>query len=267
MTQRTDHLTGVLAALVLGTAGAVAAALGGATSWAVPAAGAGIGAVTFAAHAATTRRHDADRRTRTNGHREDAGSRAPAPDGAPPEDAVPWLERAGSAAGTLDRHAHAATGTALAAPLTAAAGTTRAAVEQLRARAAALRVIDTAVDDGILADLEQQRGRLAQEADTAAPGALRDAKRASVRALEERIAALERLTRLRGLLTATLEATTLSLEAAADRGTVLLSLQTAQDAGGAPVDLTALTDELEAVQAGLDRLDDLSRTMRDGGAP
>ncbi|MBC7273095.1 MAG: hypothetical protein H5T76_31080 [Streptomyces sp.] len=266
MTQRADRLTGVLAALVLGTAGAVAAALGGATSWAVPVTGAGIGVAAFATHTATTRRHDAGRRTHTNSHREDAG-RAPVPNGTPPADAAPWLARAGAAADTLHRHALAATGTALAAPLTAAADTTRAAEEQLRTRAAALRVIDTAVNDATLADLAQQRHRLAQEADTAASGPLRDAKRASVRALEERIAALERLTRLRGLLTATLEATTLSLEAAADRGTVLLSLQTAQDAGGAPVDLTALTDELEAVQAGLDRLDDLSRTMRDGGAP
>ncbi|KUL22152.1 hypothetical protein ADL12_42685 [Streptomyces regalis] len=62
-----------------------------------------------------------------------------------------------------------------------------------------------------------------------------------------------------------MEATTLRLEAAAERGAMLLSLQAATDASAVPTDLTALDHELEAVQAGLDTLDEITRSLHGTG--
>ncbi|CAM5277970.1 hypothetical protein [Streptomyces tanashiensis] len=114
--------------------------------------------------------------------------------------------------------------------------------------------------------LRRDERRLTNEAAAATPGPVREAKRASARAVAERLASPTRLADLRDLMTATIEATALRLEAAAERGSMLASLRAADDAGTRQLDLTAPGDELEAVQAGLDERGEITRILQDEDA-
>ena len=250
---------GTVTAVLLGAAGALAAHLAGAGPAAALPAGAGIGLLVWTSHLVTDR---------VTGHRDtpSGSSRArtgPAGSG-PPADARRWLDRASAAAGKLDRHRRDSTDPALTEALTTAVGFVRTAAEELRARAEAVRVVDAATEGTDHAALRRDQRRLEKEAG-ALRGAVREAKEASARAIGERAASLERLAGLRDLLMATLESTVLRLEAAADRGSLLVSLHAAGDAALGTADLTSLEQELEAVQAGLDRLDELSRSLHDTG--
>ncbi|MET9088223.1 hypothetical protein ABZX77_41155 [Streptomyces sp. NPDC004237] len=260
---------GTVTAVLLGAAGALAAYLAGAGPAAALPAGAGIGLLVWTAHLVTDRvtgRADAESRssqTRTGRTGSGpAGSRFAGSE--PPADARRWLDRASAAAGKLDRHRRDSADPALAEALTTAVGFVRTAADELRARAEAVRVVDAATEGTDHAALRSDQRRLEEEA-RALRGAVREAKEASARAIGERAASLERLAGLRDLLMATLESTVLRLEAAADRGSLLVSLHAAGDAALGAADLTSLEQELEAVQAGLDRLDELGRSLRDTG--
>ncbi|MFI6248572.1 hypothetical protein [Streptomyces sp. NPDC051016] len=262
---------GTVTAVLLGAAGALAAYLAGAGPAAALPAGAGIGLLAWTAHLVTDRvtgRPDPDAGT-------DAGiGEPPGPGSArtkagpagsePPADARRWLNRASNAARKLDRHRRDSADPALTEALTTAVGFVRTAAGELRARAEAVRVIDAATEGTDHAALRRDQRRLEEEAG-ALRGAVREAKEASARAIGERAASLERLAGLRDLLMATLESTVLRLEAAADRGSLLVSLHAAGDAAMRAADLTFLEHELEAVQAGLDRLDELGRSVHDTG--
>ncbi|MDV5149490.1 hypothetical protein R1T08_36585 [Streptomyces sp. SBC-4] len=250
------------AGAVLGVAGAGAAALAGASSWAAPALGAVIGALAWGTHTA------ADRLGRTRSPAPSAATDEPSPagDGTVPADVRPWLTRASEAAARLDRHRRHSTDPTLGETLANASDRIRSAVDQLRARADAVGVIDATTAGTDLTALRVDEQRRRKHATALAPGPVREAKLASARAVAERLASLERLADLRALMTATVEATALRLEAAAERGSMLISLRAADEAGTRPLDLTALGDELEAVQAGLDKLDEITRTLHDGDA-
>ncbi|SFB85289.1 hypothetical protein [Streptomyces aidingensis] len=175
-----------------------------------------------------------------------------------------WLGRARNAAQRLQAHREsaAADGT-LGAALADAASHARTASEQLTRRVAAVTVIDAATSGG--EDSRELRGeqmRLEREA-AALPegGAVRRAKEASARAVGERAASRERMEELRTVLVATVETLTLRLEAAAEHGGMLLSLRAADDAAATALDLTPLTTELEAVQAGLEELEALTQRL------
>ncbi|MGW4910085.1 hypothetical protein [Streptomyces sp. NPDC004270] len=259
------HLPATATAVLLGAAGALAAHLAGAGPAAALPAGAGIGLLVWTAHLVTdltTGRAGAG----TVGPPGPASARTgTGPAGSePPADARRWLDRASAAAGKLDRHRRDSTDPALAEALTTAVGFVRTAAGELRARAEAVRVIDAATEGTDHAALRGDQRRVEEEAG-ALRGAVREAKEASARAIGERAASLERLAGLRDLLMATLESTVLRLEAAADRGSLLVSLHAAGDAALGAADLTSLEHELEAVQAGLDRLDELSRSLHDTG--
>ncbi|MFD4373899.1 hypothetical protein [Streptomyces sp. NPDC058486] len=274
---------------VLGTAGAGAAAVAGAASWSVPLIGLAIAVLTWGTYTAVDH---------LDGASGPAPAPAPFPSPAPtpfpsptepssgpgaapsvspsspgsglqlPADTRPWLARASEAAAKLDRHRHRgdATDPTLTQALGNASERIRSAEERLRARAAAVALIDatTAGTDREALRLDEQR--LKKEAAAHADGPVREAKRASARAVAERRDSLTRLAELRDLMTATIETTALRLEAAAERGSMFVSLRAADEAGTRPLDLTALGDELEAVQAGLDKLDEIA-CLLDGEAP
>ncbi|MFE6488870.1 hypothetical protein ACFVGN_38890 [Streptomyces sp. NPDC057757] len=259
-----ELLPAVAAATVLGAAGAVAVGLAGATTAVALPAGLGIGLLVWAAHTVT------DRLTRPSDAEPPSASAGTGPvrtDSArpePPPDAKLWLERASAAAGRLDRHRRENTSPALTEALTTAVTFVRGAADELHARAEAVRVIDAAAADTDHEALRHEQRRLKKEAE-ASRGAMREAKEASARAIGERADSLARLAELREVLMATLESTVLRLEAAADRGSLLVSLHAAGDATASEPDLTSLEHELEAVQAGLDRLDEISRSLHDTG--
>jgi hypothetical protein len=115
-------------------------------------------------------------------------------------------------------------------------------------------------------ELQAEQARLTNEAELLPPGPVRQAKESSARAVADRTASLARLEELRQLLLATLESLTLRLEALAEHGGMLLSVQVASEAAAATLDLTPLTSELQAVQTGLDQLEELSRTLASGPA-
>ncbi|WP_416985409.1 hypothetical protein [Streptomyces sp. T028] len=270
------HLPVAAATTLLGAAGAVAALLAGAAPAAALPAGAGIGLLVWTVHTVTdrmTRRPDADPgrppgavrsdTARSDAARSESARTDPAGPGVP-ADAQRWLERASAAAGKLDRHRRDSTAPTLTEALTTAVTFVRAAADELRARAEAVRVIDAATDGTDHRALRRNQRRLEKEA-AALRGAVKEAKEASARAIGERAASLERLAGLREVLIATLESTVLRLEAAADRGSLLVSLHAAGDAAMGAGDLTPLEHELEAVQAGLDKLDEISRSLHDTG--
>ncbi|MEU1159742.1 hypothetical protein ACIPX0_18415 [Streptomyces sp. NPDC090075] len=263
---------GTVTAVLLGAAGALAAYLAGAGPAAALPAGAGIGLLVWTAHLVTDRvtgRPGTDAGTGEppgpGSTRAKAGRAGSGPAGSePPADARRWLNRASNAARKLDRHRRDSADPALTEALTTAVGFVRTAADELRARAEAVRVIDAATEGTDHAALRGDQRRLEEEA-RALRGAVREAKEASARAIGERAASLERLAGLREVLMATLESTVLRLEAAADRGSLLVSLHAAGDAAMRAADLTFLEHELEAVQAGLDRLDELGRSVHDTG--
>ncbi|MFE1906815.1 hypothetical protein ACFW96_24560 [Streptomyces gardneri] len=254
---RSPRAVGAGASVVLGMAGAGVAALAGAASWAAPTLGVVIGAVTWGAHAA------ADRLGRPPASPPVPDRPVPARDRPVPADTSPWLTRASEAAAKLDRHRRESTDPTLSQALANASDRIRSAADQLRTRADVVGVIDATTAGTDRAALRRDERRLAKEATAAAPGPVREAKRASAQAVAERLASLTRLADLRDLMTATIEATALRLEAAAERGSMLVSLRAADEAGTRPLDLTALGDELEAVQAGLDKLDEITRILHD----
>ncbi|MEV7571383.1 hypothetical protein [Streptomyces tanashiensis] len=257
---RRSRAVGAGAGVALGMAGAGVAALAGAASWAAPALGAVIGALTWGTHAA------ADRLGRTPAPRSAPDEPSPARDRTIPADTRPWLTRASEAAAKLDRHRRDSTDPTLTQALGNASTRIRAAADQLRVRADVVGVIDATTAGTDREALRRDERRLTKEAAAATPGPIREAKGASARAVAERLASLTRLADLRDLMTATIEATALRLEAAAERGSMLVSLRAADDAGTRPLDLTALGDELEAVQAGLDKLDEITRILQDEDA-
>ncbi|KAB1989938.1 hypothetical protein [Streptomyces triticiradicis] len=255
------RLLAVAPAALLAAAGASAALLAGASAAVALPVGAGIGLLVWAAQTVTDRLTGGS----AAGPRRppDPAGPAPARAGLPP-DVGRWLERASAAADRLDRHQRDSTDSTLTEALATAVTFVRAAADELRARAEAVRIIDAATAG---TDPEAVRGdqrRLEQEA-RSRQGALREAKEASARAAGERAASLERLAELREILMATLESTVLRLEAAAERGSLLLSLHAAGDIAASEPDLTLLEQELEAVQAGLDKLDDISRSLHGTG--
>ncbi|MEU6198172.1 hypothetical protein [Streptomyces sp. NPDC047061] len=260
------HLPAAATATLLGAAGALAAHLAGAGPAAALPAGAGIGLLVWTTQLVTDRA--TGRPGAGSGRLPGSGSgrKGNGPGGTePPADARRWLERASAAAGKLDRHRHDSTDSTLTEALTAAVVFVRGAADELRARAEAVRVIDAAAEGTDHEALRGDQRRLEAEAGTLPRGAVREAKETSARAIGERAASLERLAGLREVLMATLESTVLRLEAAADRGSLLVSLHAAGDAAIGTADLTFLEQELEAVQAGLDRLDEISRSLHDTG--
>jgi hypothetical protein len=198
-----------------------------------------------------------------------------------PADAARWLSRASAAADRLEYQCRQSPNASLWPTLATAATSVRAAADRLTAAGEAVRVIDTSGTSGTdrtsgtdgtsgtggtPADhevLRRDQERLEAEARALADGPLRRAKEDAARATGERAATLKRLAELRQLLITTMEATALRLEAAAERGAMLLSLQAATDASAAPPDLTALDHELDAVQTGLDTLDEITRSLHD----
>ncbi|MGW0648325.1 hypothetical protein ACWD4T_05890 [Streptomyces umbrinus] len=274
-------LPGVAVAL-FAVAGSVTALLAGAPAAAALPVGAGVGGIVWGTHALTGRltrpspsasprpttgradARDADRPTGTpsdplSGHLPE-----------PPADAARWLTRASAAADRLQHQCRQSPNASLWPTLATAATSVRAAADRLTAAAEAVRVIDTSGGSGTggtsgtPADhqaLRRDQKRLEGEARALPDGPLRRAKQDAARATGERAATLKRLAELRQLLITTMEATTLRLEAAAERGAMLLSLQAATDASAAPPDLTALDHELDAVQTGLDTLDEITRSL------
>lgn len=190
---------------------------------------------------------------------------------APPETAG-WLHRAQAAAERLEGHRAAcaqedgpgAHSPVLLQVLTDAAVQARTAAEQLSSRAAAVAVIDNATATGDPRELRADQVRLTREAELLPDGPLRQAKESSAQAVADRAAALTRLEDLRQLLLATLESLALRLEALAEHGGMLLSVQVASDAAASSLDLSPLTNELVAVQSGLDQLEELTRDMASG---
>ncbi|MFF8835758.1 hypothetical protein [Streptomyces sp. NPDC015130] len=277
MTGRVQNHRSVAAAAgaFLGAAGAATAALAGAALWTVPLIGFTIAVLTWGTHTAVSHLDGASPEAQEPppAPGESWSARGAAPSAEPPlgghrplpADTRPWLTRASAASAKLDRHRRDATDPTLAQALANASENIRSAVDQLRARAAAVGVIDATTAGTDREALRRDEHRLKKEATAAAPGPVREAKLASARAVAERRDSLTRLADLRDHMTATLETTALRLEAAAERGSMLVSLRAADEAGTRPLDLTALGDELEAVQAGLDRLDEITRLLHDEG--
>ncbi|MEU7074026.1 hypothetical protein AB0B30_32040 [Streptomyces narbonensis] len=275
MTGRVRNPRSVAAAAgaVLGAVGAATAALAGAALWAVPLIGLTIAVLTWGTHTAANHLDGASTPTRARepGEPWSPGGIVPSaerPLGGHrplPTDTLPWLTRASAASAKLDRHRREAPDPTLAQALDNASENIRSAVDQLHARATAVGVIDATTADTDREALRRDEHRLKKEATAAGPGPVREAKLASARAVAERRDSLTRLTDLRDHMTATLETTALHLEAAAERGSMLVALRAADEADTRPLDLTALGDELEAVQAGLDRLDEITRLLHDEG--
>lgn len=264
------------AVALFAVAGSVTALLAGAPAAAALPVGAGVGGLVWGTHALTGRltrpspsasarpatgradARDADRPTGTpsdplSGHLPE-----------PPADAARWLTRASAAADRLQHQCRQSPNASLWPTLATAATSVRAAADRLTAAAEAVRVIDTSGTSGTPADhqaLRRDQKRLEGEARALPDGPLRRAKQDAARATGERAATLKRLAELRQLLITTMEATALRLEAAAERGAMLLSLQAATDASAVPPDLTALDHELDAVQTGLDTLDEITRSL------
>jgi hypothetical protein len=261
-------------AVLFAAAGGATALLAGAPAAAALPAGAGIGAVVWVAHAVTTRfarpaSEESEWSANGTGARRPGrtGGRGPAaaPTPPPPEDAARWLARASAAADRLETQRSGSSSDDLAPTLATAALSVRAAATQLAAAAEAIRVIDTSTAPADHKVLRRDQRRLEKEAQALGEGPLRRAKEDAARAAGERATTLQRMSDLRSLLLTTMEATVLRLEAAAERGAMLLSLQAATDASAAPPDLTRLDDELQAVQAGLDKLDEITRSLGDTG--
>ncbi|MEU9962053.1 hypothetical protein [Streptomyces sp. NPDC050982] len=257
-------------------AGSVTALLAGAPAAAALPVGAGVGGLVWGTHALTGRltRPAASPSARSATGRGDArdADRPTDPLSDPPSgpmseqpaDAVRWLTRASAAADRLQHQCRQSPNASLWPTLATAATSVRAAADRLTAAAEAVRVIDTSGTSGTPADhevLRRDQERLEAEARALPDGPLRRAKEDAARATGERAATLKRLAELRQLLITTMEATALRLEAAAERGAMLLSLQAATDASAAPPDLTALDHELDAVQSGLDTLDEITRSL------
>ncbi|WP_105971782.1 hypothetical protein [Streptomyces geranii] len=262
----TGHrLLPAVAVALFAVAGGVTAFLAGAPAVTALPAGAGVGGLVWAAHAVTGRltRPAPSVSARPAAGRpgaQDADRPTDAP-AEPPADAGRWLTRAAAAADRLEHQARQSPSASLWPALATAATSVRGAADRLAAAAEAVRVIDTI---GASADhrvLYREQARLEEEARALPDGPLRRAKRDAARATGERIATLKRLAELRQLLITTMEATALRLEAAAERGAMLLSLQAATDVSAVPTDLTVLDHELEAVQAGLDTLDEITRSL------
>jgi hypothetical protein len=272
------------AAALFAVAGSTTAFLAGASAVIALPVGAGVGGLVWAAHAVTDR---LARPTPSASARPAAGrpgtcgadprtARKPRPGterggdaqsgrSAPPADAARWLARAAAAADRLEDQYGQSAGAALMPALATAATSVRAAADRLTAAAEAVRVVD-ATAAGAPADpaaLLRDQERLEEEARALPDGPLRRATQDAARATGERVATLRRLAELRQLLMTTMEATALRLEAAAERGAMLLSLHAATDASAVPTDLTALDHELEAVQAGLDTLDEITHSLHD----
>ncbi|MDT0344027.1 hypothetical protein [Streptomyces litchfieldiae] len=235
---------GITAAVLLGAAGAAVAALAGAALTTALPTGAGIALLVWTVNALATR------------------ITAPAPP--PPRAAAPapagdtgrWLARATAAADRLAAHRAAEP------QLADAAAYARTAAEQLRRRARAVAVLDASAGTADSRELRRDQHRLEKEAAALPPGALKSAKESSAAATAERAAARERLDELRDVLLATLESTTLRLEAAAERGSIIVSLRAAGDAAlEGRLDLTPLGAELAAVQAGLDKLEEITHDL------
>ncbi|WP_130797753.1 hypothetical protein [Streptomyces otsuchiensis] len=193
-----------------------------------------------------------------------------------PAETTLWLRRASAASKRLDGHrdvglrgrdgAGTAVGSpALVAVLEDASVQAELAAEQLADRAIAVSIIDTAIGDTDTRDLRSEQARLEREAEMAPPGALRDAKAASARAVADRVTSVLRLEELRRELMAALESVTLRLEAVAEHGGMLLSVQVAGDAAAQSMDLSRLTGELRSVQEGLDQLEELTRALAADG--
>ncbi|MET9088063.1 hypothetical protein ABZX77_40325 [Streptomyces sp. NPDC004237] len=244
------------AAAPFAVAGSVTALLAGAPAATALPVGAGVGGLVWAAHAVTSRLT----RPAPSASAKPATGRTDAPY-EPPADAARWLTRATAAADRLQHQCRQSPNASLRSALATAASSVQAAADRLTAAAEAVRVIDTS---GAPADhrvLHGEHERLEEEALALPDGPLRRAKQDAARAMGERAATLERLNELRQLLITTMEATALRLEAASERGAMLLSLHAATDAAAVPTDLTALDHELEAVQAGLDTLDEITRSL------
>ncbi|MFE1291447.1 hypothetical protein [Streptomyces sp. NPDC058751] len=260
-----NRLLPAVAVVLFACAGSATAFLAGAPAVAALPAGAGVGGLVWAAHAVTGRLTrpalPASARPATGrpGIRH-ANRPANAP-AEPPADAAGWLNRATAAADRLEHQCLRSTSASLRPTLTTAAASVREAADRLTVAAEAVRVIDTS---GAAADhhvLRHERERLEEETRTLPDGPLRRAKQDAAHATGERLATLKRLAELRRLLITTMQATALRLEAAAERGAMLLSLDAATDFSAVPADLTALDHELEAVQAGLDTLDEITRSL------
>ncbi|MGW3414657.1 hypothetical protein [Streptomyces sp. NPDC000888] len=250
---------------LFGVAGGVTALLAGAPTAAALPVGAGVGGLVWAAHAITGRLT----RPAPSASARPATGRSDSPDAdrptdassQPPADATRWLTRAAAAADRLENQCRQSPKASLWPALATAATSVRAAADRLTTAAEAVRVIDTSGTSTDHHDLDRERERLEEEVRALPDGPLRRAKQDAARATGQRAATLKRLTELRQLLITTMEATALRLEAAAERGAMLLSLQAATDASAVPTDLTALDHELEAVQAGLDTLDEVTRSL------
>ncbi|WP_326725821.1 MULTISPECIES: hypothetical protein [unclassified Streptomyces] len=246
-------------------AGGVTALLAGAPTAAAVPVGAGVGGLVWAAHAVTGRLT----RPAPSASARPATGRSDSPDAdrpadassQPPADAARWLTRAAAAADRLENQCRQSPKASLWPALATAATSVRAAADRLTTAAEAVRVIDTSGTSADQHDLDREQERLEKEARALPDGPLRRAKQDAARATGQRAATLKRLTDLRQLLITTMEATALRLEAAAERGAMLLSLQAATEASAVPTDLTALDHELEAVQAGLDTLDEVTRSL------
>ncbi|MFC8669686.1 hypothetical protein [Streptomyces sp. NPDC057199] len=270
-----SRLLPAAAVALFAVAGSVTALLAGAPAGAALPVGAGVGGLVWGTHALTGRLT----RPAASPSASSATGRTDAPDADrptdttsdplsdPPADAARWLTRASAAADRLQNQCRQSPKASLWPTLATAATSVRAAADRLTAAAEAVRVIDTSGTGGTggtPADhevLRRDQERLEAEARALPDGPLRRAKEDAARATGERAATLKRLAELRQLLITTMEATALRLEAAAERGAMLLSLQAATDASAAPPDLTALDHELDAVQTGLDTLDEITRSL------
>ena len=264
------------AVALFAVAGSVTALLAGAPAAAALPVGAGVGGLVWGTHALTGRltrpaasasaRPATGRAGAWDADRPTDPPSDPLPE--PPADAARWLTRASAAADRLQHQCRQSPNASLWPTLATAATSVRAAADRLTAAAEAVRVIDTSGTSGTSgtpADhevLRRDQERLEAEARALPDGPLRRAKEDAARATGERAATLKRLAELRQLLITTMEATALRLEAAAERGAMLLSLQAATDASAVPPDLTALDHELDAVQTGLDTLDEITRSLQ-----
>ncbi|GAB3108529.1 hypothetical protein GCM10027160_06610 [Streptomyces calidiresistens] len=249
---------GIVVPVLFGGVGAAVALVAGGTGPTALVAGAGIAVVVWLVTAGTALL------TRSAG-RSTGRSAAEPPSAGIPADVRPWLTRAASAADDLTRHA------ATVPSLTGAAEYVRTAVDRLHARARAVAVIDAASGDTDSRRLRGEHRRLTEEAAALPGGPLRRAKEEAAGAALERADARERREELRALLLATLESTALRAEAAAERGATIVSLRAAGDVPDEQLDLGPVDTELRAVQAGLDRLEEITRNLasdegRDGRA-
>lgn len=176
-------------------------------------------------------------------------------------ESVQWARRAEAAARRLAGHAQAGP------ELGEAAARARSAAEQLAARAEAVAAIDTATgpDGPDARELRAQQAQLRREAEALPEGGtLRRTKEASARALGERAASRARMEEFRAVHIATLESLALGLEAAAEHAGVLVSARAASEAAAPLVDLTPLHQELQAVRAGLEQLEEITRSVVGG---